>query len=82
MYCKKQNSLTNETCENCNRILDRDKLRTQEKQKEQRIIELESEVLALKLKNIKTEGVSEPVQMQDLFKLFQKLQLEVQQIKQ
>ena len=34
MFCKKVNGLTNETCENCHRLLDRDKLRVLEKNKE------------------------------------------------
>jgi len=82
MFCKKQNALTNETCENCHRVLDRDKIREQEKEKEVALLELKNEVETLKANSNNTIALeSQPKQIQDLFNLIRKLQEEMQYLK-
>ncbi|MEK6955478.1 MAG: hypothetical protein AABW52_02370, partial [Nanoarchaeota archaeon] len=86
MFCKKVNGLTNETCENCHRLLDRDKLRVLEKNKENSIIELKNELQSLKensnVKNVEVlNNIMGTKEVSDLFKLVYKLQKEVSQLK-
>ncbi len=86
VFCSKLNGLTNEVCENCNRPLDREKIKLQEKNKDDEISQLKNELETIKSKVYSTNtefnsGLFEVKQIQDLFRVVYKLQEEINRMK-
>ncbi len=77
IFCKKINGFTNEVCEQCTRPLDREKIKQQEYAQQQRIEDLQKELLTVKTQQPATQSKD----LQELFGRVAQLQEELIKMK-